>query len=770
MIKNTKPLYYALRSLQHDCGFQFIKIISLALGLLMSIFLFSRIAYELSFDNFWHESENVYYIKTVWTENNIPKGEESTNIIHAIPAAIANEFPDEVKSVTTCSRGDGVYYWGANRIDLSTLIGDTLFFATMGWDVLEGNPQDLVNPDVVFLSKSSAGKIFGDESPLGKTLVYDFDHRKVSLLVKGIFADVPLNTAIPRRPEAIISFPSVVRNRNARLGWNSTGDYLGYLRLRSSADAEILNERLTTVLSHYLSKDSNMKLITHIAPIRSLHVFKPEVRKMIWIMALLGIVLLFTTALNYVLISIATLSQRAKAIGVHKCNGASERSIFFMFMIETAVVILLALLLTAFLVYNCREQFETLVSVPFSSLFAWSNLWAPLSVIILLFLIGGCLPSRMFSRIPVTQVFLRYTSGRRGWKRILLFVQFGSAAFILSMLLVVYAQYRYLAGHDRGYRPERVAIAFQRLEKLDNLCSFLRALPYVEDVALADNTLFGFTSPCAVKDNQGNTLFYPRGTSFDKNFLPFMGLQLIAGHNLTGEGQLLVNRKFVELMKWSGNGIGEYVNNIGTVVGILDDFSFSHEPQDDDMPVMITWAKETAHCAHVRLKEPFEDNLHSLNEEMARTYPQNDIAFFSMEKAIRSLARPVFTFCLIILLSSVTIIFIIFMGLVGYIDDEVRLRSKEIAIRKINGADANNVLKLFSRDIVWLVLFAVAIGTFGAFKAGQLWISQFIDRIHVSIVWYILVALSLIIFIVACAVIKVWHIANENPIHSIKSE
>ena len=763
-----KRVHYILQILQHNSGAQCVKIISIALGLLMSIFLFSRVAYELSFDSFWHESENLYYIKTGWAENGILKHDESINILHAIPAAIAREFPDEVKSATTCYRADNYYYFGNNCINLGNLIGDSLFFTTMGWDVLEGNLQELANPNTVFLSQSSARKIFGDEVPLGKTLIYEWDHQKISLLVKGIFADIPLNTAIPYHPEAIISFPSLTVNTNKRLGWNSSNDYLGYLRLRNASDAKILNERLTTALSRYLPEDGK-KIIAHIAPIRSLHLSEPAVRKMIWIMITLGIVLLFTTALNYVLISIASLSQRAKTIGVHKCSGASEYNIFSMFMIETAIIILLALSFLFLLVYNCQELLEELAGVPFSALFTSSTLWAPLSVVILLFLIGGTLPGIVFSHIPVTQVFLRYSSGRRGWKRVLLFVQFGSAAFILSMLLVVYTQYSYLTKRDRGYRSERVVIARQRLEKPDNLYSILRGLPYVENVALADNTLLGFTSPLAVKDNQGNILFYPRGTAFDKDFVPFMGLRLIAGHNLTGDGQLLVNRKFVELMKWPSTGVGEYVNGIGTVVGILDDISFAHVPQDDDSPVMITWA-EHGYCVHARLKEPFDYHLRLLNEEMIHIYPQKNIIFFSMEDNIRNYARSVRTFCYITLIASITIIFIIFMGLFGYITDEIRLRSKEIAIRKISGADVNSILKLLSRDTLWVSLPAIAIGTFGSWKAGQLWLSQFVDTVHLSAIWYVIVALCLTILIVACVIIKAWRIANQNPVQSIRSE
>lgn len=765
-----RHLYYTLQALLRGRGTNVIKVITLALGLLMSVFLFARIAFELSFDNFYHKPENLYLIKTGWLDKGVLQGSESSFTIHSIPGTIAEEFPNEVQSATTCFSFVGKQYrLGTLKFEVSTVMADTLYFATMGLDILEGNPQELANPDVIFLSRSAAKSIFGDESPLGKTLNYSCWGQEVAMLVKGIYADLPLNTAMEVRPEAIVSFASIERHSWARLGWNSGGNFNGYLRLYNPEDAEMLNERLTAAIARHIPEKSGLELSVHITPVRSIHLDNSQVRKMIWIMGLLGLVLLFTTTLNYVLISVASLTQRAKAIGVHKCNGASESSIFSMFLMETAVVIALALFLIGVLVYAFHEKMEELAAVPIPVLFAWQNLWAPLAVVVLLFLLGGCLPGTLFSRIPVTQVFQRYTSGRRGWKRVLLFVQFGGAAFILGVMLVVFMQYNYVTGRDRGFRPERVAYVYQHLENTDNLRSVLNGLPYVESVASASATMLGFPAPYTITDNQGNRLFSPRSSAFDVDYLDFMGMKLVAGQRLSGSGQLLVNRTFIEKMKWESTGIGERVNDLGTVVGVLATFSFPLAP-DDRNPVMITWAEGTAGHVHVRLKEPFDENLIRLNEEMRRTYPQNELLFRSMEGEMLSYSESIRVFRDVTLLASITILFIILMGLIGYVNDEIRLRSKEIAIRKVNGAEVSGILRLLSRDVLWLAIPAVTIGTIGAFKTGEVWISQFNDTVPLSILWYITYSVCLLIFIIACVLIKAWRIANENPVQSIKSE
>lgn len=646
-----RHIYYTLQSLLHKQGSNAIKIVSLALGLLMSVFLFARIAFELSFDNFYHDSDNLYIVKTGWLKNGVLEGNESRFTIIPIPAAIAEEFPEQVESSTvSCSLFDNSFQLGERQLDLSTVMADTLYFSVLGLEMIEGNPQDLAGPDVVFLSAKSAKEAFGDENPIGKTLRYDFWGYQTTLLVKGIFADIPLNTSLERRPEAIISFPTIGRHLKWNLGWQSGGNYDGYLRLRSPQDADWLNERMSIAIARHIPPESGLELSVRIVPIHNLHVETPQVRKMIWIMFFLGIVLLFTTALNYVLVSVASLTQRAKAIGVHKCSGASGSSIFSMFMVETAIVVGLALLLIGLLVYIFHEKMEELAAVPLSALFDWQNLWAPLSVILLLFILGGCLPAMLFARIPVTQVFRRYTSGRRGWKRVLLFVQFIGAAFILGMMLMVVSQYSYVTTRDRGWRPERVAYTTQREVDGNSLRSLVGSLPYVEGVASAERPILWFGSNQPILDNQGNELFYPRNTWFDSDFLPFIGLRLKEGHNLTGEGQLLVNSVFCEKMNWTDSPIGKRVNDYGTVVGLLDSFSFADMP-NDNLPVMVEWTGKTAATLHVRLKEPLDENLARLNEEMHRIYPQKSLVFRSVEQEMRSYAESVRVFrdCLILI-------------------------------------------------------------------------------------------------------------------------
>ncbi len=159
------------------------------------------------------------------------------------------------------------------------------------------------------------------------------------------------------------------------------------------------------------------------------HTGNSTVRTMILATTLLAIVILLVSAFNYVLISVSSLSHRAKEMGVHKCSGASAGTVFGMFLTETALMVLLSIAGVGLLMYLFADFVEEIAAVRLASLFAIQTLWMPFLVVLLVFLLAGIMPACLFSSIPVTQVFSRYTEHNASWKRPLLFIQFLGVAF-----------------------------------------------------------------------------------------------------------------------------------------------------------------------------------------------------------------------------------------------------------------------------------------------------------------------------------------------------
>lgn len=174
---------------------------------------------------------------------------------------------------------------------------------------------------------------------------------------------------------------------------------------------------------------------------------------------------------------------------------------------------------------------------------------------------------------------------------------------------------------------------------------------------------------------------------------------------------------------------------------------------------------------NVRLKEPVDENLARLNEFVKEAYPKAALEFITyMDIQPGKIQQCVFVSCNTVWITSLCIFFIVLMGLIGYVNDETQRRSKEIAIRKVNGAEAPSILSLLAMDILKVAIGAVILGTGFAWYVSGVWLEQFADSTLPSPVWFVLLAVGLLVLIVLLVILKAWRIANENPVQSIKSE
>ena len=313
-----------------------------------------------------------------------------------------------------------------------------------------------------------------------------------------------------------------------------------------------------------------------IIPLVKRHLDSPDVQKRLVIYGFLGFAIFFVAIMNYMLISIAILSRRAKGVGVHKCNGASSANIFNMFLAETGILIIISILLSFLLIINTRGLIEDLLSVRLSSLFTWETLWVPLLTVFVLFILAGGIPGRLFSRIPVTQVFRRYTDGKKGWKRSLLFVQFTGVSFVLGLLLVTLLQYSHLMNRDMGIVVPGLAQAQTWLpkESVEHIKDELRRQPMVEGVTVAINGVLGEYWTRGLIGNDGKRIATLNFNSCHYNYPEVMGIKILEGTTIKKQDDLLVNEELVRLMKWTDGAVGKKLNDFqGTIVGVFVTFA-----------------------------------------------------------------------------------------------------------------------------------------------------------------------------------------------------
>lgn len=767
-----KQLYYTIQTLLRGRGSNVIKVISLTLGLLVGILLFARVAFELNYDSYYSEPENLCITLRTGISDGIKK-EPNIDNYGKLAEAIRENFPDEVEDATVLDlfSQSPLYHEGKKMEHVILATSKSHVFSTLGIKVLLGDVSQLDRVDVIFISRSLARRLFADANPIGKTINIEIDY---PLTVQGVFEDIPENTEF--HFDGVYSFDTRSKQYGSeRGGWGYDSSYHCMVRFRHPDEREKVEVRMPEMLKkcihNYKGQSEEYSFMTP----SQYHLQKPESRKIVMILSILGFAILLVAGMNNVLISVSSLAQRAKSVGIHKCNGASDGHIYRMFLYESALLILLSLLFVTVLLFTFKLEIEDLSGASLKALFTWQTLWVPILVSLVLFLVIGLFPGKLFAAIPVTQVFHRFTAHRFVWKRSLLFIQFTGIAFILGLLMVILLQYHQVMTRDMGYKVDNLAVGWSPYREIDKMDGILRGLPIVEEFCNASTIIYGGYMGQPYTDAHGKE-FMGRIEFVDEHYVPVMGLQIIKGRNIQQDKEILINEEMVRQIGWTDSPIGKNLedgkNNFGTIVGVVKDYvvQSAYMPQ---APVALMSNLEWMNVLNKRniiLKEPFGENLAKINTLMKEAFPTVDIVFRSARQEIDKQYQEVRRFRNVVIIASIAILLIALMGLFGFVNDEIQRRSKEIAIRKVNGAEVPDILRLVSGNIFWTALSAVLVGIVFAYIVSNKWLEQFSDRVSVNGGHFLVVIIIILLLIMGSVIGRSWNVANENPVNSIKNE
>jgi putative ABC transport system permease protein len=775
-----KLLSYTCKTLLRGRGSNVIRLVSLTFGLLFGILIFTQIAYEFSFETCYKEPEKVVMLQNRYLQNGKYSLDKTCN--RPAAAALSEALPEliECGSASTQAYPPTLFLDDKKLEQMEVIYADTLYFKTIGLPVLKGDPQELAAPGVAFLSESKARELFGSEDPIGKELSMD---KTRPLRIKGIYQDIPGNTWF--QGNIIISL-ATFEYLTGGGGWQNNDIYTILFRLHKSSDIEALNNVVQQTIERFIqTKYDGWEANYFVQSILELHTSNPDTERKLVILFVLGFAIFFVSIMNYVLAAVASLGRRAKGIGVNKCLGAGHGHILSMFMSETAVLVFFSIIAALVLMVTFRESIETMLESKFVDIFSLRNLYAPIAAILLLFIVAGVLPGEMFARIPVTRVFRRYTDSKSSWKRGLLFVQFIGVAFILGMLATTIEQYNSLMHRDIGFRSEGLAVGSVRDGTTQSIANTIKNEPYVEAVSSSGSPLYGGYSTRPIYNTQGKLLATCHYQTMAKNLPEVVGMRLLAGRLPQHNGEVLVGKKMLEVMSWSKEeALGERVPGwyaedfkymglevVPTIVGVIDDIrNTGFYDEQRCTAFILNDPSRFNYNLQIRLKEPEDENFLRLSRFINETFPNTSVRLYTYNEMRRTDNDDVYQFRNTVLATSLCIVLIVLMGLIGYVNDETERRSKEIAIRKVNGAEAPDILRLLAIDILKVAVVAVLIGIGSAYYLSGVWMEQFPDGTKLSPLWFAAIALLVMVLIVACVVIRAWHIANENPAKSIKSE
>ena len=772
-----------------------IKVLSLGVGLAVGIVLIAKVFFELSYDSFYKDIDRVYSIYTWYSQN----GDE--NDYGQVSGAVAVGFMQEVPGVeagtrtTSVFNGDTYLDEDGNKLKATLVCADTCFFKVFDRPILAGKPMKaLAKFGTVMVARSFAEKMGGVPECIGRQ-IYNEDLPDVKLTIEGVFEDFPKNGSLDY--DILLSMASY--SEWSTTNWLGNDRYRGYVKLAPGVDPATLTDairKMQEIHQHIEEIEAQgLQLRYYLKPFIKVHTSSQGVKTQIILLSIVAALLILISLLNYILIVISSLVKRSKEVGVRKCYGAEGKHIYGMLTKEALLHIVLSLALAAAIIFAGRGFVENLLGVPFTTLLVPQSIAAIVVLLLFVMVISIVVPAELYKRIPVDAALKNYTENSRRWKLGLLGVQVLINVFLVVMLLVIGRQYQMVSHSNPGYSYENlyyISVYDRDRQAQARAMDALRNLPEVFGVAACNNLPYQGSSGDNVyipgDDRELFNIADQYGCSV--GFYDLMGIRFLEGRAPENELEIVVDDKFVERMAdftdWSDGAVGKQVFVTGhapvseddgipfyyTISGVYKSYLIGSLVWKDPRPSAWFYGEVGSedYWMPYLLFKVRPESLPKVRESLSRALEGKEIDIISYEEQMRAAYDDVKKVRNTMALGAVFSLLIALMGLIGFIRDESLRRSKEMAVRKINGASSRDVLGVFATGILKLSAIMAALSCVGAFFVADKLLEMFAEKVSLNPLYFIGGALLVLLIVLGVVVLNCLRIARANPVESLKNE
>ena len=782
----------ALRNLLKNKIVSFINIAGLAIGLASCIIILAYIGYELSFDRFHEKAGRIYRgVVKVTSEN---EWETTPQMVAAVGPSLTEDFPEIEKTVRFRVPEDRFLGYNDQSYFVKNVIySDSTLFDVFSFRLLQGNPeQALVAPFSIVLTEQAARKIFGDGDALGKSVLLD---NKELLMVTGIIEDAPANSHI--QYGAFISFCSLEEDKHMYLDWNGGWAYYTYMLVSPGTDVAALTEKFQPFFDrhiNYLYKEAGLSENMYLQPLTDIYLHSglngeigPVGNLSYMILFLLIALLIFVIAcINYINLTATRLTVRQRETGIRKLLGATKKEIIRQFLVESVILNVIALVFAIILVEVVLPVVSNLTGHELH-LFQPSFLPFTLTILFIILATGvlaGCYPALHLSAqnaVKLTRQTDSVVTRKTNIRSIAVVLQYTVSITLIICSIFIYKQLSYIRHNDRGYDQRNILLipiqtedVYQRHELLKSEFLNISAVEYIS--ACYGYPGSGYTSngykPEGYEEPIMTHVLYT-----DEDFVPLMDLKVTAGRNFsksmtTDKSKYLINETYARTIGWK-DPLGKTIERNGKheVIGVISDFNFAtlHEPI---APLIIALEREDRfHFFMIRVKEgQANDVVNQLSRKWEQMVSEIPFEFSLLEDMDETGYRQEKRQATLILLFTILAILIAYMGLFALTSYETERQTKNIGIRKVNGATAFEILVLLLGRFTKWVFISILIACPFAFYAMNRWLQNFAYKTNMS--WWVFVVAGITAIVISFLTIS-WQTiqaAMRNPVDALRYE
>ena len=770
-----------------------IKVLSLGVGLAVGIVLIAKVFFELSYDSFYKDIDRVYTIRTWYSQH----GDEHD--YGQVSGAVSVGFMEEVPGVEVGTRttyvfnGDTYLDADGNKLKGTLVCADTCFFKVFDRPIIAGDPVKVLGKwGCMMVSRSFAEKLGGIQECIGKQIA-NADAEDLKLTIEGVFEDFPKNGSL----DYDILLSMTTYNKESTDNWLGNDRYKGYVKLAPGVDPNTLSDAIRKMQEAHQPMEQieaqGIGLRYFLSPFSTMHTSSKDVKTQVILLSIVSALLIIISLLNYILIVISSMVKRSKEVGVRKCYGAESKHIYWMLTKEALLHIILSLGLAAIIIFAGRGIIENLLGVPFQTLLVPQSIVAIAAVLVLVLVISIVVPAELYQRIPVYAALKNYTENSRRWKLGLLGVQVLINVFLVVMMIIIGRQYQMVSHADTGYDYKNLYY----FDMFDGdrqaqvrAVETLRGIPEVSGVAAAYNLPYwGSNGDNVSLPNEERELFNVADQyECSPEFYELLDIQFLEGRAPRDSSEAVVDEKFVKKMAdftdWSDGAVGKqfFITGHGgggllakgyyTISGVYKSYLIGNLQGVDERPSVLFYGEigsEKVYMPHTFFKVR-PDALDKVRGALKEALPNKDINIVSYTEEMRAAYADSKKMRNTMALGAVFSLLIALLGLIGFIRDESLRRSKEMAVRKINGATTRDILSVFAKDIMKLSAVMAVIACVAAFFVAHKWLEQFAEKVSLNPLYFIGGALLVLLIVLGVVVLNCLRIARANPVESLKNE
>ncbi len=758
----------------------FINLIGLSAAMVIFIFISLYVENEVTFDNYHPDANRIFRLTTSLTS----PGGQNTNMALANPPfaqVLKDQCPEIEDFVCVETEGGYTLKYNENEFDnINVRTATPSVFKMFSYPAVLGNPTDFLTlPNTIILTESLSKSIFGNSAPMGHKISIDNEDYEVA----GVIKDPPTNTDL--QFSALI--PSDFDGTGELADW---GDYYVYLKT-TTPDVSDLKNRIDQITAEnytdLLKEIGGFQLKHYLQPLEKIHfdnsllADSPKGNKTtVYAFSIVALLILIIAGINYNNLSIAQLEKREKEFSIRKIIGCGKSRIIYGIIGESVLNVLIAAAISLALASLLFAKFNIL----FDKNFHLNSVIRLLPFVLLIFVGLGIL-SGVYPAFNTIRNSAIKKPGFSTFGKSLVTFQNIVAIVMISGLFMIWNQIHFMKNAELGFNKNQlVAISIppepEKFPGKEVLRQEFSELTGIESLAFGGGgTNLGTTGNwmkaiMAITDEEGNDIqFVLNQPQIDENYIDMFGIDLLEGRNFSGDNasdrdkSAIINETYAKLMGWNeplGKILDETLSQ--KVIGVVKDFHFDalNNPIE---PLKFTMLTDQPSYLFIRA-EP--ENLKTVQKKWETLYPDEPFSFQFIDQHIADLYKQNEKDMAVFSYLTLIAILISCLGLYGLASHFTLNRTKEIGIRKVNGAKIIEVITLLNKGFVRWVLIAFMIALPISYYAMDKWLENFAYKTNLS--WWIFAFAGILALGIAMLTVswQSWKAATRNPVEALRYE